>query len=191
MIIAFDVDYTILGVDGALRSNTLEAFKSLSQNHEIVLWSTWGARTEVVEFYELGNYIHHVCGKNECPVTPDIVVDDYPEMATKFGGIWVPPFFNASMDDDMMRTVCNIVSDLEIHGTSSDTHYSMKGSDVPERDVQDAEIICGPLVDKLAAVRYLWSYHADKRGVIEILEAPLTAKDNIILEERPDLLMSH
>ena len=190
MRIFSDVDYTLIGVDGTLRSGTREAFQTLiDQGHEIYLWSTMGERHEIVAFHGLEDLVSGVYAKADCPIVPDMVLDDYPEMVSKFGGIWTTPYFDVNYDDNIMDSVVGIVNDMTSVAGCHHPNYQAIGSDIPNRDVKDTEIVCGPLVGKLAKVVYLWSYDASRRGIVEVLDEELTGEDNIILAQRPELLM--
>ena len=143
MKIFFDVDYTILGLDDSLRPNTIETLKQLKQdNHEIYIWSGMGERWEVVEKHQLTplvsgvyekptHHFHERLKELGVPFEPDFVIDDYPEVVSAFGGVWVPPyFFKRSVDGEMNR-IYRIVNDFVHTGTSEDRQYRAKGSIVP------------------------------------------------------------
>ncbi|MCH7841355.1 MAG: hypothetical protein IH963_08805 [Chloroflexi bacterium] len=143
MNIFFDVDYTILGLDNSLRPDTKETFQALlDEDHKIYIWSGMGERWEVVNKFELNQYVsgvyekptHHFHERLEelgVPFEPDFVIDDYPEVVAAFGGVWVPPyFFKRSVDQEMQR-IYRIVCDFKATGTSEDKQYRKKGSTVP------------------------------------------------------------
>ena len=143
MKIFFDVDYTILGLDDSLRPGTMETLTQLrDEGNEIYIWSGMGERWEVVEKFNLRPLIsgvyekptHHFQERLEelgVPFEPDFVIDDYPEVVSAFGGVWVPPyFFKRSVDQEMQR-IYRIVNDFKTTGTSEDKQYRKKGSIVP------------------------------------------------------------
>ncbi len=143
MKIFFDVDYTILGLDDSLRPGTKETLERLKgEGHEIYIWSGMGERWEVVEKHQLKPLVsgvyekptHHFHERLEelgVPFEPEFVIDDYPEVVSAFGGVWVPPyFFKRSFDEEMDR-IHRIVCDFVQTGSSEDRQYRAKGSQVP------------------------------------------------------------
>ena len=143
MKIFFDVDYTILGLDDSLRPGTTDTFQKLMDDgHEIYIWSGMGERWEVIEKHGLRPYVsgvyekptHHFLERLEelgVPFQPEFVIDDYPEVVSAFGGVWVPPyFFKRSFDEEMDR-IYRIVCDFVQTGASEDRQYRAKGSVVP------------------------------------------------------------
>ena len=143
MNIFFDVDYTILGLDDSLRPGTTETFQRLMDDgHRLYLWSGVGPRPEVVKRHRLEAYfwgvyekpIHHYVERLPelgVPLTPDFVIDDYPEVVAAFGGIWVPPYFFKRTGDDQMENVYTIITEYVRDGHSEDKQYRVKGSTVP------------------------------------------------------------
>ena len=142
MKIFFDVDYTILGLDDSLRPGTMETLTQLKdEGNEIYIWSGMGERWEVVEKHGLKPLISGVYEKPTqhfherlvelgVPFEPEFVIDDYPEVVSAFGGVWVPPyFFKRSFDQEMDR-IYRIVRDFIATGTSEDKQYRAKGSTV-------------------------------------------------------------
>ena len=65
------------------------------------------------------------------PFEPDFVIDDYPEVVSAFGGVWVPPYFCKKSRDQEMQRIYRIVCDFSATGTSEDKQYRKKGSTVP------------------------------------------------------------
>ena len=114
----------------------------MDEEHKIYIWSGMGERWEVVNKFELNQYVsgvyekptHHFHERLEelgVPFEPDFVIDDYPEVVSAFGGVWVPPyFFKRSVDQEMQR-IYRIVNDFKTTGTSEDKQYRKKGSTVP------------------------------------------------------------
>lgn len=129
MNIFFDLDYTILAVDGSLRPGTREIFRQLvADGHRVFVWSGVGIRTADVERHRLDEYVAGVfkkpiqdfeAGLKGFGITerPDFVVDDYPEIVDAFGGVQVRPYFFRAADDDEMERVYRAVTDgaLEPH----------------------------------------------------------------------------
>ena len=143
MNIFFDVDYTILGLDDSLRPGTRETFQRLMDDgHRIYIWSGLGPRQEVVRKHKLepliwGVYekpIHHYqerLSELGVPLTPDFVIDDYPEVVAAFGGVWVPPYFFMRTGDDQMEKIYKIINEYVRDGQSDDKQYRAKGTTVP------------------------------------------------------------
>ena len=143
MNIFFDVDYTILGLDDTLRPGTKETFQKLiDDNHKIYIWSGVGLRWEVVRKHELEEFVsgvyekptHHYAERLSelgVPITPDFVIDDYPEVAAAFGGVWVPPYFFKKSWDGQMERVYDIITEYAQSGHSNDKQYRSKGSMIP------------------------------------------------------------
>ena len=116
MNIFFDVDYTILGLDNSLRPDTKETFQALlDENHKIYIWSGMGERWEVVNKFELNQYVsgvyekptHHFHERLEelgVPFEPDFVIDDHPEIIAAFPGVLIrPPSHPLEKDTEMWR----------------------------------------------------------------------------------------
>ena len=143
MKIFFDVDYTILGLDDTLRPGTKETLQKLTDdNHQVYIWSGMGERWEVVERHQLTPLVsgvyekptHHFHERLEelaVPFEPDFVIDDYPEVVAAFGGVWVPPYFFQRNGDAEMDRVYRIFCDFAATGSSDDSQYRAKGSQVP------------------------------------------------------------
>ena len=143
MKIFFDVDYTILGLDNSLRPGTKETLERLiNDSHEVYIWSGMGVRWEVVENHELTplvsgvyekptHHFHERLGELGVPFDPEFVIDDYPEVVSAFGGVWVPPYFFKQNVDEEMDRIYRIVCDFVQTGTSEDKQYRAKGTNVP------------------------------------------------------------
>ena len=143
MNIFFDVDYTILGMDDTLRPQTREVFQRLvADGHRIYIWSGHGIRWGdirrhgladlVVECYEkpLRDY-EKALPELGVPLVPDFAVDDYPEVPSAFGGVWVPPYYFARYSDQEMERVYRIVQEYTATGTSSDKQFRPRGYKIP------------------------------------------------------------
>jgi hypothetical protein len=101
----FDVDYTILGLDGSLRPGTLEVFEQLvASGHDVYVWSGVGIRWDEVRRAGLEPFVKGVyrkpltdfqAGLELCgvPVVPDFVIDDYPQIVAFFGGVCIKEYF--------------------------------------------------------------------------------------------------
>ena len=143
MNIFFDVDYTILGLDNSLRPGTRETISRLvDDGHKVYIWSGLGERWEVVRKHKLEHLVsgvytkplHHFEERLEelgLPLVPDFVIDDYPEVVTAFGGVWVPPHFFKRDQDNQMERIYKVITDLVERGESKDRQYRPKGSSAP------------------------------------------------------------
>jgi hypothetical protein len=141
--IFFDVDYTILAVDGSLRPGTRQTFERLvDDGHKVFIWSGVGLRNSDVERHELQDLVSGIYKKPiydyvnglellKVPHWPDFVIDDYPEVVAAFGGVWVPPYFFKRSPDLEMERVYRIAQDFAATGTSEDKQYRAKGTIVP------------------------------------------------------------
>ena len=90
--IFFDVDYTLLAMDGSLRPRTRDTFEKLIEDgHQIYIWSGVGLRTAEVERHDLQDLVSGIYKKPiydfinglellKVPHWPDFVIDDYPEI---------------------------------------------------------------------------------------------------------------
>ena len=137
MNLFFDVDYTILGVDGSLRPRTKETFSKLKgDGHDLYIWSGVGVRTYEVEKHDLAEYVSGVYRKPledfeeglrliGIPVQPDLVVDDYPEIVEVFGGVNIKPYYFARRIDEEMDRVYRIIVDYHSAGSSDDPIFRL------------------------------------------------------------------
>ena len=135
MNIFFDVDYTILAVDGSPRPLTTETFRALyDEGHTLYVWSGVGVRTREVNALGLGPLVSGVFEKPldryqaRLPslgihVWPDFVVDDYPEIVEFFGGMVVRTYMFANSLDREMERVLRVVRDFSEHGASEEDGY--------------------------------------------------------------------
>lgn len=133
--IFFDVDYTLLAVDGSLRPRTREIFEKLvADGHRLFIWSGIGNRTSDIRRHGLHDLVASVfvkpledfeAGLRAFGVTvrPDFVVDDYPSIVNAFGGAVVRPYYFPSPEDDEMQRVYQIVVDYVTKGYSQDAAF--------------------------------------------------------------------
>ena len=68
------------------------------------------------------NYVEETERAN-LPVKPDLVIDDYPEVPTALGGIFVRPYFYHSTTDNEMERVYKIIQDYARDGYSDDENF--------------------------------------------------------------------
>ena len=143
MNIFFDVDYTLIAAaDNSLRPGTRETFQKLIYDgHKIYIWSGLGPRWEIVKLHKLERFASGVFGKPTfrymerlqelgVPIVPDFVIDDYPEIVSTFGGIWIKPYYESLLEDDQMTKVYKIISEYSLRGSSTDSQFRAKGSPV-------------------------------------------------------------
>jgi len=113
----FDMDYTILGMDGSLRPGTIEVFGELvARGHDVYVWSGMGVRWDEVRRAGLEPFIKGVyrkplddfaAGLETCgvPVVPDFVIDDYPQIVAFFGGVCIKEYLSRHQEDTEMYAV--------------------------------------------------------------------------------------
>lgn len=117
MNIFFDMDYTILGMDGSLRPGTVEVFEQLvERGHDVYIWSGLGVRWDEVRRSGLEPYVKGVYRKPlthfrdalprfGIPVEPDFVIDDYPDIVECFGGVRIKEYISRHQQDAEMYAV--------------------------------------------------------------------------------------
>jgi hypothetical protein len=115
--IFFDVDYTIIGMDGSLRPGTAEVFEQLvARGHDVYVWSGMGVRWDEVRANGLEPFVKGVYRKPLAdyraalaslgvPVVPDFVIDDYPEIVSVFGGVCIKDYVYRHQQDEEMYAV--------------------------------------------------------------------------------------
>ena len=142
--IFFDVDYTILAMDGSLRPGTRDTFERLvADGHALYIWSGVGLRTDEVERHGLGDLVSGIYKKPiydfvdglrllKVPHWPDFVIDDYPEIVDTFGGVLARPYFFRSQDDDEMERIYEIIQDFVVAGHSKRVGYRPARARRPE-----------------------------------------------------------
>lgn len=133
--IFFDVDYTLLAMDGSLRPGTRDTFERLvADGHALYIWSGVGLRTDEVERHGLQDLVSGIYKKPiydfvdglrllNVPHWPDFVIDDYPEIVDTFGGVLARPYFFRSPDDDEMERIYAIIQDFVADGRSDMVGY--------------------------------------------------------------------
>ena len=141
--IFFDVDYTLLAVDGSLRPGARQTFERLIEDgHRIYIWSGVGLRTADVHRHDLKNLVSGIYKKPiydfvnglellKVPHWPDFVIDDYPEIVDTFGGVLARPYFFRSQSDDEMDHIYNVISDFAATGGSERVGYRPARSQRP------------------------------------------------------------
>ena len=131
MNIYFDVDYTLIAMDGSLRPGTTEVFEELiNDGHSIYIWSGVGMRTDDIERLGLSKFVSDIFVK---PITeyevglirfsvsprPDFVIDDHREIVDAFGGVHIEPYYFRSAEDGNMAELYKAIKDFISTGTSN------------------------------------------------------------------------
>ena len=147
--IFFDVDYTILGLDGSLRPWTREVFERLrAEGHRVHVWSGTGDRSAVLREHGIEHLVEACYRKplanheaalesHGVPLTPDFVVDDHPEITAIFGGALVAAYTAGTpsdylprdRDEELLRA-CEAAREFAATGASADPRFCAKGSRV-------------------------------------------------------------
>ena len=149
MEIFFDVDYTILGLDGSLRPWTREVFEALlGDGHRVHIWSGGGIRSADIARHDLDHLVeacyrkplaNHEAALVELgvPLVPDFVVDDSAEIPAVFGGVLVAAYTAGTPSDYLPRErdqellrAYEVVREFAATGTSADRRFRPKGSRV-------------------------------------------------------------
>ena len=130
MNIYFDVDYTLIAMDGSLRPGTTEVFEGLLKDgHFIYIWSGVGMRTDDIERLGLSGFVSGIFVK---PITeyevglkrfsvsprPDFVIDDHREIVEVFGGVHIEHFYFRSAEDGQMPELYDAIKDFVSTGKS-------------------------------------------------------------------------
>ncbi len=138
MNIFFDVDYTILAMDGSLRPRTHEVFQELKdRGHDLYIWSGVGLRHWEVSEHKLDPYVSGVFVKplgafetglttHRIPVVPDFVIDDYPEIVHAFGGFLVRAYYIPNLLDRELDKVLEAILTFAEEGHSPDPGFRAK-----------------------------------------------------------------
>ena len=126
MNVFFDIDYTILGMDGSLRPGTIEVFGELvARGHDVYVWSGMGVRWDEVRRAGLEPFVKGVyrkplddfqAGLEVCgvPVIPDFVIDDYPQIVAFFGGHCIKEYLSRHQQDEEMYAVLALIDALQV-----------------------------------------------------------------------------
>ena len=119
----FDVDFTILSIEGDLRNGTREAFtKLVADGHRVFIWSGVGMRTDEIHANGLHDLVSGIYVKPiedfeaglrqfEVNVHPDLVVDDMWPIVNNFGGIHCMPFYYPSETDREMELIYQLIDE--------------------------------------------------------------------------------
>jgi len=131
MNIFFDVDYTIISMDGRLRPHTDDVFRDLvNLGHYVYIWSGVGKRDKEVEKLGLKQYVSGVfvkpiiefeIGLERFAVTPrpDFVIDDHKEIVEFFGGVHMMPYYFKDSDDIGMLNLYKAIIEYVEFGFSN------------------------------------------------------------------------
>ncbi|MCS7206960.1 MAG: hypothetical protein NZ951_03360 [Dehalococcoidia bacterium] len=119
MRVFFDVDLTILYADGsqwALRPGTEEVFRRLRDlGCEIYVWTATGRphAERVVHTFGLARWVTACLDKDaDCPIRPDMVVDDDDFLVQKYSGVWVKPYRHLDPHDRELYRVIEWVEQV-------------------------------------------------------------------------------
>lgn len=113
MDIFFDVDDTLIAEDDSLRPYVHEVFDRLVEDgHRIYLWSGGGIRWDVVDQHDLRPYVSGCYDKYDCPIEPDLCVDDDDEILECYEGVWVKPYYLPNLKDREMIRVYHRLRDI-------------------------------------------------------------------------------
>ena len=127
MNIFFDCDYTIISWDSQLRPGIPDLFQKLKDDgHIIYVWSGAGIRWYDLRKHQLESYVQDCFHKPlydykrrmvglGVTVTPDIVIDDYPDIVSALGGIRVKPFVSYRGSDREAETIYHVINALSSH----------------------------------------------------------------------------
>jgi hypothetical protein len=138
MNLFFDMDYTLLAVDGTLRPGSREVMQRLKEDgHTLYVWSGAGIRWPDVRRHGLEplvsdcflkplDNIARAVEQMELPVKPDLVIDDHLEVPAALGGIWVRPYYFHNSSDDEMKRVYRIITEFVRDGHSEDSRFRAK-----------------------------------------------------------------
>ena len=116
--------------------------KLAADGHRIYIWSGVGVRTAEVRRHGLEEHVVAIFQKPlhdfearlrvfDVNVTPEFVVDDYPEIVGVFGGAVVRPYYFPVADDDEMQRVYRIADDFSKTGRSDDSAFRRRHTEGP------------------------------------------------------------
>ena len=135
MNIFFDVDSTLLAMDGSLRPGSRDTFEQLIEDgHTIYIWSGVGIRTREIEKVGLIDLVEGLYQKPiedfddgiekfGVPLRPDFVIDDHPEIVRNFGGVLIRPYYFPTREDEEMGLVYKVINEVVETGTSTHRIY--------------------------------------------------------------------
>lgn len=131
--IFFDVDYTLLGVDGSLRPGVRDAMRRLVEDgHTLYVWSGNGIRWRDVRKHGLESLVEDCLEKpvadyigavERMDVRPDLVVDDHLEVVAALGGVWARTYYFPNSADEEMGQVYRVISEWASTGGSDDPRF--------------------------------------------------------------------
>ena len=143
MNIFFDMDYTLIGgMDGALRPGVREVMERLkTDGHNLYVWSGVGIRWREVKQLNIEHLVtdcfmkpmtnyYQAMKEMNLPVEPDIVVDDFPLVASAFGGICIPAYNYENPGDRVMERVYDVINEYMKNGHSQDSIFRPKPENV-------------------------------------------------------------
>ena len=126
----FDVDFTLISIDGSLRPGVHDTFQRLiADGHRIFIWSGVGMRTEEIHKLELDHLVSGIYVKPledfeaglltfGVDVYPDFVVDDFWNIVNNWGGVLCNPYYFPSDTDQEMELIYGIVNEYASSGRS-------------------------------------------------------------------------
>ena len=111
--------------------------KLVADGHRIYIWSGMGVRTAEIRRHGLEQRVADVFEKPlhdyearlslfNVNVTPEFVVDDYPEIVGVFGGAVVRPYYFPVEGDDEMERVYRIADEFSKTGHSDDSAFRLR-----------------------------------------------------------------
>ena len=135
MNIFFDMDYTLIAVDGSLRPKAEQVMRRLRDDgHDLYVWSGNGVRWLELRKHGLETLVTDCFEKPATnpaesvktmglPVMPDLVVDDDLEFAAALGGVWVKTYHMPYAEDAEMDRVYRIITEWTQTGASTDPRF--------------------------------------------------------------------
>ena len=131
--IFFDVDYTLLGVDGSLRPLAREILQQLvDDGHQLYIWSGNGIRWRDIRKHDLESLVidciekpvsDYVNAVAIMDVKPDLVVDDDLEIVAALGGVWARTYYFPNSRDRGMEDIYRVIQEWAQHGLSDDPQF--------------------------------------------------------------------